>query len=188
MQDRITWPFAVSQPRLARDWKKKMTKAFVSQVVSHSEEFLLERDISYVFALFSPEGEKLWAPGWNYTNLLGSIELEPDYVFLTDTHDHKSAQAIWIVSGYDPDKHYVSYYKVEPGQKVGKVVVECFEQSRTSTLVRVAYKYIGLSDSGNRFVASFTKEAYKEFITEWRSRLHDFLHKNLYKADSGDGK
>jgi hypothetical protein len=89
---------------------------------------------------------------------------------------------------YDPDKHYVSYYKVEPGQKVGKVVVECFEQSRTSTLVKVAYKYIGLSDSGNRFVETFTKEAYKEFIGEWRSLLHDYLRKDLYKPDSGDSR
>ncbi len=156
-----------------------MIKGFVSQIVSHSEEFLLERDISYVFPLFSPEGEKLWAPGWNYTNLLGSIGLEPDYVFLTDTHDHKSAQAIWIVSGYDRARHYVSYYKVEPGQKVGKIVVQCFEQNRTSTLVKVTYKYIGLSDSGNRFVETFTKEAYKEFIGEWRSLLLNFLQKDL---------
>ena len=156
-----------------------MIKGFVSHVVSHSEEFSLGRDISHVFPLFSPEGEKLWAPGWNYTNLLGSIELGPDYVFLTDTHDHKSAQAIWIVSGYDPARHYVSYYKVEPGQKVGKIVVQCFERGRTSTLVKVTYKYIGLSDSGNRFVETFSKEAYKEFIGEWRLLLHDFLQKDL---------
>ena len=156
-----------------------MTKGFVSQVVAHSEEFLLGRDISTVFPLFSPEGEKLWAPGWDYTNLLGSTELYPDYLFLTDTHDHQSAQAIWIVSGYEPDKHYVSYYKVEPGQKVGKIVVQCFEQNRSSTLVKVTYKYIGLSDSGNRFVAGFTKEAYSEFIGEWRTLLHDYFWKGL---------
>src|SRR4030067_49067 len=106
-----------------------MTKGFVSQVASHSEEFLLEKDIATVFPLFSPEGENLWAPGWSYTNLFGSTKLKPDYVFLTDTHDHKSAQAIWIVSDYDPDKHYISYYKIEPEQKVGKITVQCFEQS-----------------------------------------------------------
>jgi hypothetical protein len=159
-----------------------MTKGFVSQVASHSEEFLLEKDIATVFPLFSPEGEKLWAPGWSYTNLLGSTELKPDYIFLTDTHDHKSAQAIWIVSDYDPDKHTVSYYKIEPEQKVGKVAVQCFEQSQTSTLVRVTYKYIGLSDSGNRFVAEFTKEAYAEFIGVWRLLLRDYFEEDLQQA------
>jgi len=154
-----------------------MSSGFVSRVVSHSEEFLLERDIASVFPLFSPEGEKLWAPGWDYTNLLGSKELQRDDVFLTDSHDHKSTQAIWIVADYDPVKHHVSYYKVEPGEKVGKVVVECFEQTDKSTLVKVTYKYIGLSDSGNQFVAGFTKETYKEFIDEWRSLLLHYFEK-----------
>ena len=155
-----------------------MPSYFMSRVISHSEEFLLERDIASVFPLFSPEGEKLWAPGWDYTNLLGSKDLHPDYVFLTDSHDHKSTNAIWIVAAYDPVKHYVSYYKIEPGEKVGKINVECFEQTETSTLVIVSYKYIGLSDSGNRFVASFTKEAYKEFIGEWRSLLLRYFEKH----------
>jgi hypothetical protein len=154
-----------------------MSSGFVSRVVSHSEEFLLKRDIASVFPLFSPEGEKLWAPGWEYTNLLGSKDLQRDDVFLTDSHDHKSTQAIWIVADYDPVKHYVSYYKVEPGEKVGKVVVECMQQTDTSTLVKVTYNYIGLSDSGNQFVSGFTKEAYKEFIDEWRSLLLHYFEK-----------
>jgi len=154
-----------------------MTKDFVSQVVSHTEEFLLEKHIAIVFPLFTPEGEKLWAPGWTYTNLIGSTELKPDDVFLTDTHDHKSAQAIWIASDYDASKHYVSYYKIEPEQKVGKITVQCFEQSPSVTRVKVTYKYIGLSDSGNQFVAGFTKESFTEFIGVWRSLLCDYFLK-----------
>jgi len=155
-----------------------MSSRFVARVVSHSEEFLLERDIASVFPLFSPEGEKLWAPGWDYTNLLGSKDLQRDDVFLTDAHDHKSTQAIWIVADYDPVKHCVSYYKVEPGEKVGKVAVECFKKTNTSTLVKVTYKYIGLSDSGNQFIIGFTKKAYEEFIGEWRSLLLRYFEKH----------
>ena len=155
-----------------------MSSHFVARVVSHSEQFLLERDIASVFPLFSPEGEKLWAPGWDYTNLLGSKDLQRDDVFLTDSHDHKSTNAIWIVSDYDPVKHYVSYYKIEPSEKVGKVVVECFQQTETSTLVKVVYKYIGLSDSGNQFITGFTKKAYEEFIGEWRSLLLRYFEKH----------
>jgi hypothetical protein len=155
-----------------------MSSRFVSQVVSHSEEFLLPRDIASVFPLFSPEGEKLWAPEWDYINLLGSMDLQSDDVFLTDSHDHKSTQAIWIVADYDPVKHYVSYYKIEPGEKVGKVIVECFRQTDTSTLVRVTYRYTGLSDSGNQFITGFTKKAYREFIGEWRSLLLRYFEKH----------
>jgi hypothetical protein len=116
-----------------------MPPSFLSQVASHSEEFLVEKDIASVFPLFSPEGEKLWAPGWDYTNVLGSKDLQPDYVFLTDAHDHRATTAIWIVADYDPVKHHVSYYKVEPAEKVGKIVIQCFERNQKHTLVRVTY-------------------------------------------------
>jgi len=163
-----------------------MSSEFVSQIVSLSHEFLLEREIESVFPLFSPEGEKLWAPGWDYTNLLGSVALQTDYVFLTDTHDHRAETAIWIVSDYDPEKHSVSYYKVEPGEKVGKIVVQCREHGRTSTLVKVMYKYIALSESGNRFIADFTKESYIALIDEWRSLIIGYLENNANRLDLND--
>jgi hypothetical protein len=155
-----------------------MSSTFVSQMVSHSEEFVVGKDIKSVFPLFSPEGEKRWAPGWNYINVLGTKNLQVDYVFLTDSHDHRSTTAIWIVADYDPVKHHVSYYKVEPGEKVGKIVVQCFEQNAEQTLVKVTYKYIGLSNSGNQFIAGFTKKAYKAFIDEWHSLINAYFERN----------
>jgi hypothetical protein len=139
---------------------------------------VVEKDIESVFPLFSPEGEKGWAPGWDYISVEGSKKLQVDYVFLTDSHDHRATTAIWIVAGYDPVEHSVSYYKVEPDEKVGKIVVQCFEQNPGYTLVRVSYKYIGLSNSGNQFIAGFTEEAYKEFIEEWHSRINAYFERN----------
>ena len=81
------------------------------------------------------------------------------------------------MSDYNADKHYVSYYKIEPEQKVGKITVQCFEQSPSATRVRVTYKYIGLSDLGNQFVAGFTKEVFSEFINGWRILLNDYFEK-----------
>jgi hypothetical protein len=156
-----------------------MSSPFVSQVVSYSEEFVVGKDIESVFSLFSPEGEKWWAPDWDYINILGSKNVQADYVFLTDSHDHRATTAIWIVAEYDPVKHSVSYYKVEPNEKVGKVVVQCFEHNSGYTLVKVTYKYIGLSTSGNQFISGFTEEAYKEFIEEWRSRITAYFEGNL---------
>ena len=155
-----------------------MSSIFKSQVVSHTDEFLIEKDISSVFPLFSPEGEKLWAPGWDYTNIMGSKELQPDYVFLTDSHDHKSTTAIWIVVNYDSANHFVSYYKVEPDDKVGKIEVQCVGQYPGHTIVKVTYKYIGLSESGNRFIAGFTKKTYKAFIDEWRTLIEAHFKRN----------
>jgi hypothetical protein len=136
------------------------------------------RDIERVFSLFSPEGEKLWAPDWDYINILGSKNVQAGYVFLTNSHDHRATTAIWIVAEYDPVKHSVSYYKVEPSEKVGKIVVQCFEHNSGSTLVKVTYNYIGLSTSGNQFIAGFTKEAYKEFIERWYSQINAYFERN----------
>ena len=152
-----------------------MSSEFLSLIVSHSHEFVIEEGIEAVFAMFSPEGETLWAPGWEYANIHGSTRLQQDYVFLTASHDHSAARAIWIVSDYDAEEHHVSYYKVEPEEKVGKVTVLCREGDLNSTLVTVGYKYIGLSASGNRFVAGFTKEAYAEFIEGWRALLVEYF-------------
>ena len=155
-----------------------MSSSFKSQVVSHTDEFLIEKDISSVFPLFSPEGEKLWAPGWDYTNIMGSEDLQPDYVFLTDSHDHRSTTAIWIVSNYDPVDHFVSYYKVESDEKVGNIMVQCAEQYPNHTIVKVTYKYIGLSDSGNKFIAGFTEKTYKAFIDEWHTLIEAHFKRN----------
>ena len=50
--------------------------------------------IAELFPLFSPEGEKLWVPGWDYENIMGTTALSEDYVFLTKIHDHATRDAI----------------------------------------------------------------------------------------------
>jgi hypothetical protein len=158
--------------------EEEMSSTFVSQVASYSEEFVVGKDIESVFPLFSPEGEKRWAPGWDYTNVLGSKKFQAGDVFLTDSHDHRAVPAIWIVADLDPVKHTISYYKVEAGEKVGKIVVQCFEQNPGYTLVKVSYKYIGLSNSGNQFITGFTKDAYREFIDKWHSLINAYFERN----------
>ncbi len=89
--------------------------------VSHVAGFDLDQPVESVFPLFTPEGEKLWAPGWDYENVMGATALHEDYVFLTRTHDHAAAVAVWIVKKYEPDDYTVHYYKIEPQSKVGMV-------------------------------------------------------------------
>jgi hypothetical protein len=46
--------------------------------ISHTKSFTLDFPKSQLFPLFSPEGEKLWAPGWDYENVMGKTELCED--------------------------------------------------------------------------------------------------------------
>ena len=143
--------------------------------VSHSKSFMIEQSIDKLFPLFSPEGEKLWVPDWDYHNVMDSTTLTEDYVFLTDTHDHASTQAIWIVKRFDPAVHLVQYYKIEPGDKIGLITVKCLEKGSGFTEVQVTYKYIALSVAGEKFISKFTENNHTAFIEHWRVLLEKYF-------------
>lgn len=142
--------------------------------VEHTGTFRIDQPVESIFPLMSPEGEKHWVPGWDYVNVMGTTDLSEDYVFITSSHDHASTDAIWLVKRYDPEDHLVELYKIEPGEKVGVVRVRC-RARESGTEVEVAYKYLGLSESGRRFVSGFDQPAFKEFIDEWKRLLQDYF-------------
>jgi hypothetical protein len=83
------------------------------------------------------------------------------------------SDTIWLVKRYDPESHFVQFYKVEPEEKVGVITVQCVEMDKDLTDIEVTYEYISLSlsESGDVFVEGFTSAQYKEFIGEWKSLL-----------------
>ena len=139
--------------------------------VKHTASFEIAQPVAVLFPLFSAEGEKLWVPGWDYENVMGYTDLHEDYVFVTKSHDHADSDAIWLVKKYEPEDCLVQLYKIEPGEKIGIVEVQCFEQAESQTKIRVTDEYIGLSEKGNEFVSKFTVQEYGEFISEWESLL-----------------
>ena len=154
----------------------------LSKSVSHTLEFEINQPVQAVFPLFSPEGEKLWAPGWDYENIMGTTRLHEDYIFLTRTHDHAANEAIWIVKEYEPEAYRVQYYKIEAGEKVGIIGVTCTPSGPHTSKVQVTYKYIGLSESGNRFIARFTKKDYKAFIEDWKRLIEAYFAKGARES------
>ncbi len=143
--------------------------------IEHTRAFEMALPVSELFPLFSPEGEKYWVPGWDYQNVMGTTELSEDYVFLTKSHDHGATDAIWLVKKYEREAHLVEFYRIEPGDKVGLVKVKCRELAAGRTEVEVTYRYIALSETGERFISGFTAEAYVEFIGEWQKLLTDYF-------------
>jgi hypothetical protein len=139
--------------------------------VKHGAGFDIPRPVEEVFPLFSPEGEKRWAPNWDYKNIMGTTELSEDYVFLTRSHDHASADAIWLVKRYVPSEWFIQFYRVEPEDKVGVVTVRCSSISEQTTYVEITYQYIPLSEKGRKFIDGFTVETFERFIDEWKDLL-----------------
>lgn len=68
--------------------------------VEHTKSFELSVPVEELFPMFSPAGEKLWVPGWDYTNVMGTPELAEDYVFLTESDDHGTAEVIGVVKAF----------------------------------------------------------------------------------------
>lgn len=144
--------------------------------VKHSEKFRIDQPVEILFPLFSAEGEKLWVPGWDYVNIMGSTDLHEDYIFLTKNHDHASTDAIWLVKRHDPENFFVQFYKIEPEDKAGVISVRCIQIGEILTEVEVTYQYIALSKKANEFIEGFTSSHYKEFISEWKQLLVSYFN------------
>ena len=143
--------------------------------VRHTQRFRIHQPAAALFPLFSAEGEKLWVPGWDYENIIGTTTLHEDYVFITRNHDHASTDAVWLAKRYDPESFRVQFYKVEPEDKVGIITVRCIPLGERDTEVEVAYEYIALGERGSTFIEGFTAASYKEFIGEWKRLLEAYF-------------
>ena len=151
------------------------------KLISHTKAFEMAIPIEDLFPLFSPEVEKYWVPGWDYENVMGTTELSEDYVFLTKTHDHATADALWIVKKYEPDSHLVQFYKIESQDKIGVITVKCSQKGSDATDVQVTYKYIALSETGETFIKTLDEAAYEDFIAHWQQLLQKYF-------DASDGR
>lgn len=139
--------------------------------IKYSKKFTLDQPIDALFPLYSAEGERLWVPGWDYQNIMGTTKMSEDYVFLTDSHDYASSKAIWLVKKYDPDNYFVEFYRIEPEDKVAIVTVKCTKLGKSCTETKVQYRYIGLGKKGNEFIAKYSEKDYAAFIEEWKELL-----------------
>jgi hypothetical protein len=69
----------------------------------------------------------------------------------------------------------VQFYKIEPEDKIGVVTVKCSELEAERTKVKVTYKYIPLSPTGENFVSEFNESVYEKFIDEWQTLLSNYF-------------
>lgn len=142
----------------------------------YTHSFEIAYPIAKLFPLFSPEGEKSWVPDWDYINLMGNTALSEDYIFITTSHDHAQADAIWIVSDYQPEKYFIKFYKIEPENKIGTITIACFEVDSVITKTQVSYKYMAISPTGEKFLTNYSESDYTNFIAQWKILLEKYLN------------
>lgn len=134
--------------------------------LSQTRSFRLYAPCARVFALFTPLGERAWAPGWDPEILSGREERGS--VFRTHAHD---AETLWIVTDYQPDRGRVSYARLKAGSNFGLVDVAC-RDTGTASEIEVRYTLTGVSPAGEAFVREFlTDDHYDAFMREWQRAL-----------------
>jgi hypothetical protein len=125
--------------------------------------FHLDAPLARVFPLFTANGERAWAPGWEPRILSGAEERGSAFI----TTAHNGGTVTWIVTAYRPAQGRVSYARLVHDSNIGLVDVSCTE-ARGGTDVSVRYTLTAVSEAGESFVAQFlADEHYTKMIEEW---------------------
>jgi hypothetical protein len=118
------------------------------------------------FQLFTPTGEREWAPGWDPTfPAPGSDDSEPGTVFETDAHGLRST---WLVTDRDWGRR-IAYAQVIPGERAGSITVTLDAIERGSD-VEVVYELTPLSEVGARHLEQFA-DSYGEYLRSWQDAI-----------------
>ncbi|WP_116950016.1 SRPBCC family protein [Jiangella endophytica] len=119
------------------------------------------------FALFTPRGEVVWAPGWEPRFPVPTDDdAAPGIVFETEA---RGARTSWIVLHRDPGRS-ISYARVTPGSRAGTVRVELRPDGAGGSDVTVTYELTALSEPAeaelDRFAAGFA-----DYLRSWETAI-----------------
>lgn len=122
------------------------------------------------FPLFTAEGERRWAPGWDPRILhpAGGATC-PGAVFVTDADG--PLETVWWVADLDPQAGLARYVRLTPGSRLAIVEVRLAATPDGGTTATVRYEFTALSPEGNAYVAQMTPENYRAMIDGWEQEI-----------------
>jgi hypothetical protein len=129
--------------------------------VHRSAEITVELPREQAMALFTAEGERIWAEGWEPQYPEPARRDGPGAVFTTE-HGHH--QTTWIMVDHTPER--IRYARVTEGMSAGIVAVEVLAAENRLTRVRVTYDLTALSSAGETWLAAFDLN-YETEIASW---------------------
>ena len=133
-----------------------------------------------VMPLLCPVRECDWAVGWEPVQVWSSSGIaEPDCVFLTPG----APEAIWVVTRLEPEDYFVEMIKITPGVTACRLTIQ-LSPAGSGCRAEVCYRHTSLGPAGDRFVAGFTEEFYREFMQQWEAELNHYLTSGE-KIDAG---
>lgn len=138
--------------------------------LSQTRTFHIDLAPAQAMPLFTAEGERRWAHGWDPETLSGGTQRGS--VFRTRAHGNETT---WIVTDYRPEEHRASYARLVGGRDMGLVDVLVSAKGSGSD-VTVTYTMTALSEAAQPSVAAFLERAHFDaFIEEWRTSIEMML-------------
>jgi hypothetical protein len=116
-------------------------------------------------AMFTAEGERRWAEGWEPCYPDPGRRDGPGAVFTTAHGGHRTT---WVMVDHRPDG--VRYACVTHGLTAGTVTVEVVSSDDSSTRVRVTYDLTALGAAGETRLAAFDAH-YETEMASWATDI-----------------
>jgi hypothetical protein len=119
------------------------------------------------FVLFTPEGERQWADGWDPQYPAGRADdTEPGTVFQTAAHGQPTT---WVVVDRDHGR-MMSYARITEHARAGTVTVTLDDAAGGGCVVTVSYDLTALSEEGAAELDEFAA-TFQEFLRSWREAI-----------------
>ncbi len=143
--------------------------------LSKSRKIHLLAPPEVVFPLFTPEGERKWAVGWDYIQLHPeSGVLEEGLIFKTQSADN--SETFWLISNFDRARHSVTYVTVAPDSHIGRILVRCEPGADGTTRAIVTYELTALTEKGVRYIDEHLgQDNYSRWMAEWEMSINHYL-------------
>jgi hypothetical protein len=140
--------------------------------VRRATEITVELPLEQAMALFTPEGERRWAHGWDPQYPQADRREGPGAVLTTG---HGGHQTTWIMVDHAPAS--VRYARVTQDMTAGTVAVEVVGSREHSTQVRVTYDLTALTSHGEGWLDAFDA-GYEAAIGGWSTEIADVLRRS----------
>jgi hypothetical protein len=137
----------------------------MSRTARRATEITVGLPPEQAMALFTPEGERRWADGWNPHYPEPQRREGPGAVFTTG---HGGRQTTWIMVDHAPGS--VRYARVTEGMTAGTVAVDVVGSSERSTRVRVTYDLTAVTPAGETWLKAFDAD-YVAAIDDWATEI-----------------
>lgn len=137
--------------------------------VEHHGKLTVAAPLAEAFVYFTPEGERLYEPGWDPEYLHPADgALSPGLTFRTT---HGGETTLWLVIACDPAAGTAEYARITPDSRLGTVSVRCKAAGPRTTEVEVTYRLTALNERGNQALAAFDSTAFAAMLRQWERAI-----------------